>query len=98
MIMDFDEFIAEKQHQKKVAAYRWQDEAVNYAQKLGITPGKGWFRFFKTYFEKNEPRFRSILDMALNPNINNKDKYFYWMFYNQGKEKDANRPTPIDSK
>ena len=90
--MDLDEFIAEKQHKKKYAAYRWQDEAVNYAQKLGFAPNKGWFRFFKTYFEKNESRFRSIMEMALNPNINNKDKYFYWMFYNE------NKPKPKDSK
>ena len=96
--MDLDEFIAEKQHKKKIAAYRWQDEAVNYAKALGFAPNKGWFRFFKQNFEKYEPRFRSILEMASNPNINNKDKYFFWMFYNQGKDKDANKPKPKDSK
>ena len=89
---DFDEFAKSNEAKAvyKKAPYskiRWQHEAVVYAEQMGFTPDKGWFKFFKTNFEKHEPRFRSIMEMAMNPNIDNKDKYFYWMFYNQGKEK-----------
>ena len=88
--MDLDQYFAEKQHEKKYAAYRWQDEAVNYAQKLGFKPNKGWFKFFKTYFDKYEPKFLSIMEKAINPNIKNKEKYFYWMFYNENKNQSSN--------
>lgn len=84
--MDFNDY-AKKQVDKKYAAYRWQDEAVSYAKALGFVPNKQWFRFFKQNFEKQEPRFRSIMEKAVNPNINNKEKYFYWMYYNENKPK-----------
>ena len=84
--MDFDSY-ANTEANKKYAAYRWQDEAVNYAKSLGFAPNKAWFRFFKTYFEKNEPRFRSIMEKAVNPNIKNKEKYFYWMYHNENRPK-----------
>jgi hypothetical protein len=83
--MDLDTFLKTKSHEKKVAAYRWQDEAVNYAKALGFAPNKGWFQFFKQHFTKSEPRFRSIMEMATRPTIRNKQKYFYWMFFNEGK-------------
>ena len=83
--MDLDQFLATKTAQKRLAAYRWQDEAVNYAKALGFKPNMGWFRFFKQYFTKSEPRFRSIMEMATKPTIRNKEKYFYWMYYNEGK-------------
>jgi len=90
--MDFDKFAKSNEAKAvyKKAPYsknRWQHEAVVYAEQLGFAPNKGWFRFFKTYFNKHETQFRSIMEKALNPNINNKDKYFYWLFYNQGKKK-----------
>ena len=100
---DFDDF-AKSNTAKAIyrkAPYsknRWQHEAVVYAEKLGFAPNKGWFKFFKTNFEKYEPKFHSILDMALNPNIRNKDKYFFFMFYNQGKERDENKPRTSNDK
>jgi hypothetical protein len=80
--MDLDGFLKSKNHLKKVAAYRWQDEAVNYAKALGFTPNKGWFRFFKDNFPKAEPKFRSIMELATRETIKNKEKYFYFMYYN----------------
>ena len=75
----FDKFAKSNEAQavykkKPYATHRWQHEAAVYAEQMGFAPNKGWFRFFKQYFEKNEPRFRSILEKAMNPNITNKDK------------------------
>jgi hypothetical protein len=95
--MDFDEFAKSNSAKAvyKKAPYsknRWQHEAIVYAERLAIKPNKAWFRFFKQYFDKYEPRFRSIMEKALNPNIKTKDKYFFWMFHN------ANRPKHTDKK
>lgn len=87
--MDLDAFLATKTHQKRLAAYRWQDEAVAYAKALGFVPNKGWFRFFKDNFPKHEPRFRSIMELATRPTIRNKQKYFYYMFYHGDKPYEA---------
>ena len=73
------------------AQHRWQHEAVVYAEKLGFTPNKAWFKFFKQNFEKHEPKFRSILEKAVNPNITNKDKYFYWMYHNENRPRTPNK-------
>lgn len=54
--MDLDDFLKTKKHEKKLAAYRWQDEAVNYASALGFAPNPGWFKFFKQNFPKHEPK------------------------------------------
>jgi|WetSurSiteA1Bulk_404760.scaffolds.fasta_scaffold06581_5 hypothetical protein len=86
--MDLDDFLKTKTHEKRVAAYRWQDEAVNYAKALGFKPNKGWFKFFKQNFQKFEPKFRSIMELATKDTIRNKEKYFMWMFYNGGKPYD----------
>jgi len=87
---DFDDFAKSNEAQAvyKKAAYakhRWQHEAVVYADRLGIKPDNQWFKFFKQHFYKHEPKFRSILEQASNPNIKKKDKYFYFMFYNGGR-------------
>jgi hypothetical protein len=83
--MDLDAFLATKTHQKRLAAYRWQDEAVNYAKALGFAPNKGWFKFFKDNFPKYESKFRSIMELATRPTIHNKEKYFYYMFYHRNE-------------